>query len=547
MQKTSDTFVRALENEGVQCVFGIPGEENLDLLDSLRRSKIRFVLTRNEQSAGFMAATFGRLTGKPGVCMATLGPGATNLVTPAAFAQLGGMPMVIITGQKPIKKSKQGRFQIIDVVGMMRPLTKYTKQVVHGHTVTAVIREAFRISSEEKPGAVHIELPEDIARESSDAELYEVTETRRPVPDARTITDALNKIHGAKTPLVIFGARVNSRHVHTAAKQFIEKTGIPFITTQMGKGVVDESSPLYLGTASLSSDDCVHAAIRASDLIINIGYDVVEKPPFIMSRGGVEVIHVNFSPAGVDEVYFPQMEVVGDIAGALAELTGRIEPQPRWDFSEMLSIKRALDESIAVGAGDDSFPIIPPRLVAVVREAMPPDGIISLDNGMYKIWFSRNYRAYQPNTVLLDNALASMGAGLPAAMAARIVYPERKIVAICGDGGFMMNSQELETAVRLKLDVVVMVLNDGAYGMVKWEQKSMKFEPFGLSFNNPDFVKYAESFGAKGHRVQKTQELGGMLDFCLNSKGVHVIDVPVDYSSDSELLRRCVSSLGGKG
>ena len=488
-----------------------------------------------------MAATYGRLTGSPGVCMSTLGPGATNLVTPAAFAQLGGMPMIMITGQKPITKSKQGRFQIVDVVEMMRPLTKYAKQVVHEHTVTAIIREAFRLAVEERPGAIHIELPEDIARENSDAEIFEKRSYCRPVADSNAIVEAVNKIHRAKSPLILLGAGANRRSTHDTIKSLIDKTGIPFFTTQLGKGVVDERSPLCLGTAALSSNDCVHMAIDSSDLIINIGHDIVEKPPFFMTKGGFEVIAINFLSANVDEVYFPQIEIVGDIATSIAQITQRIEKQPHWDFQYMLTIKKRLDVSIEEGAHDNSFPILPPRLVSIVRDVMPSDGIISLDNGMYKIWFARNYKAYEPNTILLDNSLASMGAGLPAAMASKIVYPDRRVMAICGDGGFMMNSQELETAVRLKLDLVVLIVNDCAYGMIKWKQKDMGFEDFGLDFTNPDFVKYAESYSASGHRVERTDELERLINRCFESPGVHVIDVPVDYSRNHELLSRCMS------
>jgi acetolactate synthase-1/2/3 large subunit len=541
MVKTSDLFVRALESEGVKYIFGIPGEENLDLLNSLKNSSIQLILTRHEQGAGFMAATYGRLTGSPGVCMSTLGPGATNLVTPAAFAQLGGMPMIMITGQKPITKSKQGRFQIVDVVEMMQPLTKFSKQIVHSHTVTAIIREAFRLAVEERPGAIHIELPEDIAGKNSDAEIYEKTSYSSPVADNKAISDAVRKIQQARSPLILLGAGANRKKTRNAVKQLIDKTGIPFFTTQLGKGVIDERSPLCLGTAALSAKDCVHSAIDASDLIINIGHDIIEKPPFFMTRDGFDVIAINPLPAHVDEVYFPQIEIVGDISNSVSHLTHHIEKQPRWDFLYALKIKKSLDASIEEGALDNTFPVQPPRLVSIVRNAIPSDGIISLDNGLYKIWFSRNYKAHEPNTILLDNSLASMGAGLPAAMASKIVYPDKKVMAICGDGGFMMNSQELETAVRLNMDLIVLIINDNAYGMIKWKQQDMGFDDFGLDFRNPDFVKYAESYGASGHRIKKTADLEPLINDCSNTPGVHVIDAPMDYSRNNELLYKCVT------
>ncbi len=537
--KTSDLFVKALENEGVKYIFGIPGEENLDLLNSLKGSSIKLILTRHEQAAGFMAATYGRLTGSPGVCLATLGPGATNLVTAAAYAQLGGMPMIMITGQKPIKMSKQGRFQMVSAVEMMHPLTKLSKQVVHGHTVTALIREAFRLAVEERSGAIHIELPEDIAAEDSDAEIYEKRIYRRAVADTHAIVDAVHKIERAKSPLILLGAGANRLTTRSAINYFIDKTGIPFFTTQLGKGVVDERSPLCLGTAALSSNDCVHTAIDSSDLIINIGHDIIEKPPFFMKKDGFEVIAVNFLPANVDEVYFPQVEIIGDIAVSVTKLSSHIDIQSSWDFRFMLDIKKNLDATIEDEAADESFPLMPPTLVDIVRKVMPSDGIVSLDNGLYKIWFARNYKAHLPNTLLLDNSLATMGAGLSAAIASKIVYPGRKVLAVCGDGGFMMNSQELETAVRLKLDLVTLILNDGAYGMIKWKQEERGFENFGLDFNNPDFVMYAESYGAFGHCIKNTGELGPLINECFEKGGVHVIEVPVDYSLNDELMNRC--------
>ncbi len=534
--KTSDLFVRALENEGVKYIFGIPGEETLDFLNSLRDSKIKFILTRHEQAAGFMAATYGRLTGTPGVCLATLGPGATNLVSAAAYAQLGGMPMLMITGQKPIMKSKQGQFQVLNIVDMMKPLTKYTKQIVHSHTITSRVRKAFKIAREERPGAVHIELPEDIAREDSDADIFEKNDYRRPVADPHAVIEAVQKIQNARSPLILLGAGANRQKSHDAIEFLIEKTGIPFFTTQMGKGVMDERNPLCLGTAALSSSDFIHRAIEKSDLIINIGHNITEKPPFFMKRDGFKVIHINYYSAVVDEVYFPQLEIIGDIAKSVAELTQHIEPHDQWDFGYFMKIKEKMDAHLEEFADDNRFPVLTQRLVSIVREAMPSDGIITLDNGVYKIWFARNYRAHQPNTILLDNALATMGAGLPSAITAKLIYPERKVMVICGDGGFMMSSQEIETAVRLNLDLLILVLNDGAYGMVKWKQAGLGFEDFGLDFGNPDFVKFAESFGARGYRLARTDDLESLIKRRFNASGIHLIEIPVDYSMNHKIL-----------
>ena len=539
MKKASDLFIECLEAEGCEYVFGIPGEENLDFLDSLSRSKkIKLVLTRHEQGAGFMASVYGRLTGKTGVCVSTLGPGATNFTTAAAYAQLGGMPMMMITGQKPVKKSKQGRFQILDVVEMMKPITKYAVTLVAGDNIPSRVREAYRLAEQEKPGAVHIELPEDVAEEKTDARPIPKSAVRRPVPEVKSIIHALEKLHAAKSPIIIIGAGGNRKMTSKMLTQFIDKTGIPFVTTQLGKGVVDERHPLFMGCAALSAGDYVHRAIEAADLILNIGHDVIEKPPFFMKPGGAEVIHISYNTAEVDPVYFPQIEVIGDIGNAIWEIKNgaKNSAEADWDFTRMMAVREHHDANIVKGSDDGRFPCYPQHVVKKVREALPDDGMICLDNGVYKIWFARNYRAHQPNTVLLDNALATMGAGLPSAMAAHMVHPDRKVLAICGDGGFMMNSQELETAVREKMNIAVLILNDNSFGMIRWKQANMGFDDWGLQYGNPDFVKYVEAYGGIGHRVDSAEALPGILNTALSTPGVHLIDCPVDYADNDQIL-----------
>ena len=534
--KASDLFIKALEAEGVEHIFGIPGEENLDFLDSMRGSKIRLILTRHEQAAGFMAATYGRLTGKAGVCLSTLGPGATNFVTAAGYAQLGAMPMMMITGQKPIKTSKQGRFQIVDIVEMMKPLTKYTHQIVSGENIPSRVREAFRLAEEERPGAVHLELPEDIAADPvTETRLFPKDRVRRPIAEEKAIFRAVEMIEKAKHPLLVVGAGANRKRSSRILSQFVDECGIPFISTQMGKGVIDERHKLYLGNAALSSNDPLHCAVERADLIINVGHDVVEKPPFFMDHDGFQVIHVNFNSAEVDPVYFPQLEVIGDVGNSVWQIMQHLERQDHWDFDYYLRVKDWVHELTREGEDADSFPVLPQRLVKSVRQVMPSDGIIALDNGVYKIWFALNYEAHEPNTVLLDNALATMGAGLPSAMGARMCT-DAKVVAICGDGGFMMNSQELETAVRLKMNLVVLILRDDAYGMIKWKQAGMGLPDFGLDLGNPDFVRYAESYGANGYRLEKTEDLEPLMQKCLDTDGVHLIEVPMDYSGNGKLL-----------
>ncbi|MBD2841322.1 acetolactate synthase large subunit [Erythrobacter rubeus] len=553
-KKASDLFVECLESEGVEYVFGVPGEENLDLLESLSDSSIKLVLTRHEQGAGFMAATYGRHTGKTGVFMATLGPGATNMVTAVAYSQLGGMPTLAITGQKPIKHSKQGRFQILDVVDMMQPITKFAHQLHSGDNIPSRVREAFRLAEEEKPGATHLELPEDIAAEESTARPIPASVARRPSAEPKAVRQAVEAIEAAKSPVLVIAAGANRRMTSNMLNEFVEKTGIPFVTTQMGKGVLDERHPLFLGCAALSSGDFCHRAIEDADLVINVGHDVIEKPPFFMTdafegdaRGKTsKVIHISNNTAEVDPVYFPQIEVIGDIANAIWQIKEAVTPQDAWDFKRLLCYRDAEIKHSDPLESDDRFPIFPPHLVRQIRQTMPDDGIICLDNGVYKIWFARNYTAHLPNTVLLDNALATMGAGLPSAMMSAMLYPERRVMAICGDGGFMMNSQEMETAVRLGLNLTVLILRDDAYGMIRWKQANMGFDDYGLTFGNPDFVKYAESYGAHGHRITSSEHLADVLAKTGEAKGVHLIDCPVDYSENDRILNHDIKKLSAK-
>lgn len=537
MKKGSDILVEALENEGVDRIFGVPGEENLHVVESLRKSSIELVLTRHEQAAAFMAATHGRLTGRPGVCMATLGPGALNFSTGAAYAHLGAMPMILITGQKPIMTAKQARFQIVDVVASMRPLTKMTRQIVSGSSIPSVVRDAFRVAMEERPGPVHLELPEDVAGEMiAEVPLIPIHPLDRPIAPTAAIDRAVELVQNAKRPLIMVGAAGNRPRLVEALSAFVRRMRVPFFNTQMGKGAVDGGSNLYIGTAALSERDYVHEAIDMADLIIAIGHDTVEKPPFLMkSEGGPRVIHIGYSSANVEQVYHPDAEVIGDIGTTVTEIAerlgGKLDPDPA-----LLELRQRILERLNDRADEDRFPITPQRIVHDIRQVMPQDGIVCLDNGMYKIWFARNYRTHVANTLLLDNALATMGAGLPSAMMAAMLYPERRVMAVCGDGGFMMNSQEMETAVRLGLNLVVVILNDSAYGMIRWKQAVDEFPDFGLTFGNPDFVRYAEAYGAKGSRVSEAAELAPTLEAAFAGGGVHVVDVPIDYSENTKVL-----------
>lgn len=537
MRKGSDLLVEALENEGVDRIFGVPGEENLDFLESLRTSHIELVLTRHEQAAAFMAATHGRLTGRPGVCLATLGPGALNFSTGAAYAHLGAMPMILITGQKAVMSARQARFQIVDIVASMKPLTKMTRQIVSAAAIPSIVRDAFRVAMDERPGPVHLELPEDIAAEEVEsAPVIPVHPIERPIAHPAALDRAAETILAAKRPLVMIGAAGSRPWLADALSAFVTRTGLLFFNTQMGKGAVTGGSNLYMGTAALSEGDYVHEAIAHADLIVAIGHDTVEKPPFLMQHaGGPKVIHVGYQSATVEQVYHPDIDVIGDIGASVDALAGRLEGRLVADAG-MVELRKKILARLNDRAGDDRFPVTPQRIVHDVRQVMPDDGIVCLDNGMYKIWFARHYRTHVANTLLLDNALATMGAGLPSAMMAAMLYPQRRVMAVCGDGGFMMNSQEMETAVRLGLNLVVVILNDSAYGMIRWKQAVDGFQDFGMTFGNPDFVRYAEAYGARGSRVSSAGDLVPTLEAAFAGGGVHLVDVPIDYSENTRVL-----------
>ncbi len=536
--KASDLFVRCLEEEQVEYVFGVPGEENLDLLESLRTSKVKLIVTRHEQHAAFMAATYGRLTGRAGVVLSTLGPGATNLVTGVAYAQLGGMPLVAITGQKAIKDNWQGNFQLVDVVGTFRPLTKWNTSIVSAGSIPRALRHAFKTAENERPGAVHLELPEDVAREDAgDLEPHRRVPLRRPAPDPKAITQAIDLLRGAERPIAIISAGANRKRVGRTLRQFLEATGIYAVSTQMGKGVLSEEHPQSLFGLGIHKKDYVHAAIEAADLIITIGYNIVEYPPSVWNfERNKKTLHIDFSPAEPDAYYNPSLEVVGDVGHTLWAMTEAAEGL-RFDDESMASFREEVSGRLYNDRCAWCFPPRPPRIVYDVRSVMGPEDIISLDNGIYKLWFARMYRTLADNTILLDNALATMGAGLAAAMTAKMVNPDRRVMAIVGDGGFLMNSQDLETAIRLNLDLVILLIRDNGYGFIRWKQADAGLPEFGMSFGNPDFVKYADAYGATGVRIDKNSRLPEVLEDGFRHGGVVLVDCPIDYSVNTELSK----------
>ena len=531
--KASDLFVKCLEAEGVEYVFSVPGEENLDLLESLRESSIKVVVTRHEQGAAFMAATYGRLTGKVGVCMSTLGPGATNLLTAVAHAQLGGMPLLAITGQKGVRENYQANFQVIDVVGMMRPVTKRAVQIVSPKSIHKEIRQAFKTATTERQGAVHIELPEDIAKEDVMLNPHNVNKLRRPMPDSKAIQRAADMIRGAQRPILIVSSRAQRRLVREALRNLCDTTNLYVIHTQLGKGVLGDDHTNSLYAFGIHKRDYVNCAVDRSDLIVTIGYSTQEHPPAVWNKSlDKTILHIDFTPAETDVYYNPEYELIGDISGSLRALAQELEGY-RYNGEYEANLRSKLTSKLSEKS-DDTL-LRPRRIIADTRAVLGNDDILCLDNGIYKMWYARHYPTYNIGTFLLDNTLATMGAGLPSAMAAKMVNPDKRVLAVCGDGGFMMNSQEIETAVRLGLNVVVLVLNDNAYGFIKWKQHAHDLPDFALDYGNPDFKQYAESYGAIGYKVNTVDELRPTLEKAFGHHGPVVIECPIDYSENASV------------
>jgi len=539
--KASDLFVKILEQNWVDTIYGVPGEENLDLLDSIGHSSIKLILTRNEQTAVFMAATYGRLTGKTGVALATLGPGATNMMTGVAYAQLGWMPVIVITGQKPQNHSKQGAFQIIDVVAMMKPVTKFATSIVSGERIPYILENAFRIAEDEKPGVVHLELAEDIAAEEV-PEKYSLTDLetrkiRRPVPDYKAIPELISELEKAKAPVILIGSGANRKRITTYLTKFIEKYNIPYFTSQMGKWVVSWRQENYLGTAALTSGDYIHDAIAESDLILSVWYDNAEKPTDILWINGKSVININFVKSNFDYVYSPYLDIIWDIWNTFWQLCESKIDSSAWDFKKIYEINEINQKKIRenISLENDIPYMMPRRLAKELRESLADDDILTLDNGLYKVWLARNYPARKPNTILLDNALATMGAWYASAMEAKRLHPDKKVVCVTWDGWLVMNLWDLETAVRMKLDLVIVILNNSSYGMIKWKQQGWWFDDYGLDFGEMDFIKLAESFGATGYKVEKKEDFKDILQSAMKKSWVQIIDLDFDYPADGKI------------
>ncbi len=541
MSTASEVFVKALENENVDYIFGVPGEENIDFLEALRNSDIKFVLTRHEQGAGFMADIYGRLTGKAGVCLSTIGPGATNLLTPIADATLDRAPLVAITGQADTLRMHKESHQFVDIVSMLKPVTKWNTQIGRPEMVTEAVRKAFKIAEAEKPGATHLEFPENVAAETcKKPEYFEVRKVRRPAPDYKAVALAVEMIRTSKKPLILAGNGAIRKRATRQLRTLLDKTGIPVCNTFMGKGAAGHTYEYNLFTIGLQSRDHVTCAIEEADLIICIGYDIVEYAPHFWNPDGEKpIIHIDFDPAEVDYWYHPQVELVGDIASTLWELNEKINADTlNGPGKYALKHRQRILHDIHEHDDSTSFPFKPQKVLHDVRKALGDEDILISDVGAHKLWIARLYIVHVPNTCLISNGFATMGIALPGGIAAKLVHPDRRILTISGDGGFLMNVQELETAVRLGTPTVNMIWSDGTFGLIEWKQKNKYGHAFGTRFGNPDWVKLAEAYGAVGIKVKEGDDLVEVLERAFECDKPVVIDCPMDYSENVKLTKR---------
>jgi len=541
--KASDLLVRCLENEGIEYIFGVPGEENADFMLSLESSNsIRFVLTRHEQGAAFMAEAYGRLTGQPAGCLGTLGPGATNLITGVADANMDRAPILVFTGQGATTRLHKESHQIMNVVDMFDPVTKWAASVVHPDTIPEMVRKAVRVARTEKPGAVHLELPEDVAKRDTQAEPLEPIRFRRPVPDDKIVDRAFALLMQSKRPVILAGNGCIRKRASKQLRIFCARTEIGVLSTFMAKGAVDRDSEQCLFTVGLGTKDLPTLVIDEADLVITLGFDMVEYPPRLWNPGGDKpVIHADFLPAEIDQHYQPRVELVGDLAHTLWMLNERVKSafDAQFDFSAQHDLRRAmLGEFRAHAADDTQDRIRPQKVLWDVRESLGPADILLCDVGAHKMWVARHYQCHEPNTCLIPNGFCSMGFALPAAVAASLIYPGKRILAIAGDGGFLMNVQEMETARRLDCNFVAMVWEDGGYGLISWKQEAEFGRHTNLEFTNPDWLDLAKAFGWNGHLVNRSRDLRAALERALTEPGPSLVVVPIDYRENLRLTKR---------
>ncbi len=541
--KASDLFVKCLEEEGIEYIFGVPGEENADFMMSLdKSSKIKFILTRHEQGAAFMAEIYGRLTGNPAGCLGTLGPGATNLITGVADSNMDRAPMLVFTGQGSSQRLHKESHQIMDVVKMFGPVTKWATSILHPDTIAEIIRKAVRLARTEKPGAVHIELPEDVAKMETDTVPLKPIRFRRSVPDDKVVDKAFDAIKNAKRPIILAGNGCIRKRASKQLRRFCEQTGIGVISTFMAKGSVDMDADYCLYTIGLGTKDRVGLAIDDADVVLTLGFDMVEYHPNLWNPSGAKnIIHADFLPAEIDANYLPELELIGDLAHTLWMLNERVEKSGglQFDLARQAEIREEMAADLAEHAGDETVGSIrPQKALWDARQVLGPEDILLSDVGAHKMWIARHYHCHEPNTCLIPNGFCSMGFALPGAIAASLVYPERRILAIAGDGGFLMNVQEMETAKRLNSNLVVLVWEDGGYGLIAWKQENEFKRHTDLSFGNPDWLELASAFGWHGHRVENSVDLQSTLENAFNETGPSLVVIPIDYRENQLLTKK---------
>jgi acetolactate synthase I/II/III large subunit len=543
--KASDLFLKCLEAEGIQRIFGVPGEENADFMMSQEASNIEFVLCRHEQGAAFMAEAHGRLTGEVGVCLGTLGPGASNLITGVADANMDRAPMLVITGQAHSRRQHKESHQAMDVVSMFRPVTKWATAINNADTIPEIVRKAVKLATTEKPGACHIELAEDVAEAHTTTNPILPKKVRRPVPDDKVIDQAMDLIRSAKRPIILAGNGTIRRRASKQLRILAERTGIGVINTFMAKGAVDMAAPYCLFTIGLQSRDLPALALDDSDLVITLGYDMVEYEPYLWNpNNDHRILHMDFLPAEVDQYYHAEVEVVGDLAHTLWMLTERLAAagksgSPLFDLQRQAGLRKEMISEFEAHRDDATAGSIrPQKALWDVRQVLAPHDILLSDVGAHKMWIARYYQCHEPNTCLIPNGFCSMGFALPGAVGAALAFPERRIMAVCGDGGFLMNVQEMETAKRLNCNITVLIWQDDAYGLIAWKQKNQFGRHTDLTFGNPDFVKLAESFGWNGYHCSKSAELRDTLEKSFQAEGPSLVVIPIDYRENELLSKR---------
>ncbi len=535
---TAELLVKCLENEGVEYIFGLPGEENLHVLEALTHSPIQFITTRHEQGAAFMADVYGRLTGKAGVCLSTLGPGATNLITGVADADLDGAPLVAITGQVGTDRMHIESHQYLDLVAMFAPITKWNTQIVRPGITPEVVRKAFKVAQTEKPGAVHIDLPENIAAMAVEGKPLNKDDREKMYASYRSINAAAEAIAKARNPLILAGNGTIRANAAEALTEFATQLKIPVANTFMGKGVIPYTHPLSLWAVGLQQRDHITCGFEESDLVIAVGYDLIEYSPKKWNPNGTtSIVHIAMTPAEIDSSYIPLVEVVGDIADSLLEIIKRCDRTSK-PTPSAVKLRTEIVAEYEQYANDDGFPIKPQKIIYDLRQVMEAEDIVISDVGAHKMWMARHYHCDRPNTCLISNGFAAMGIAIPGAIAAKLVHPKRKVVAVTGDGGFMMNCQELETALRSKTNFVTLIFNDNGYGLIGWKQMNQFGHTAYVDFTNPDFVKFAESMGLKGYRVESAADLIPTLKTALAQDVPAVIDCPVDYSENIRFSKK---------